>query len=756
MQYVNLPTSGLKNVNLSSFSIEARNPQNTIDTNFNGSVTLSKLSGNGTMSGTLIKSFVNGIATFNDVQFDIADTYTINASATGLPQVTSGNIVISDAIVYQKITSLNDLTDGEYVIVADGNNAMNNTVTSSKLGKTSVTVLSNQISDATPEIVWTITTDNGNIKTIYNSNSNKFISGTSSTNLTLVDAVSTVGQKWEATFVSNLFRLINQQDTSRGIYYNGTSFGRYATSIVDNSSYFAVSLFKKVYVSTTIWNGSSWSNGTPTNTKDAAINGVYSGAGFVSKSLTVNAGKSVEITSGGAIETGAVTNNGSILIKDGANFNHSSYSGSGAFSLEKATTSELNKYVFWSSPVAGQNMYNLYTSPSPFVMAYNTATDYYDTLANPTTGDFGKGYSVKVPVANGLASFTGTPNNGTQTVTVNNTVNSNGNAYNLIGNPYPSNLDLENFYLENTSNVGQTFYFWSPNIGDNTQSGATATVNPGWAVYNANTTTWSRAASGNNTIIRPGQAFIVKALTTGVVFNNGMRTVSNTGVSFFNKNTASGAEGKYWLQLAMPNQTAFQMAVTYGQGASNAYDNADSKLMSVGNDNIYSIAEGNKLAIQGRANFANTDVVTLGNKHSLNGNYTISLVGKTGIFDNGQIIYLRDKQLDTYTDLTQQDYTFAAGQGEFANRFEIVYQPQGALATVETTKGDLRVYRDGEVFVVENAAKLDKITVLDASGRVVKVLQPNAKKVVVEISAKGMYLFNILCQGKEQVKKVIK
>jgi hypothetical protein len=49
MQYVNLPTSGLKNVNLSSFSIEARNPQNTIDTNFNGSVTLSKLSGNGTM-----------------------------------------------------------------------------------------------------------------------------------------------------------------------------------------------------------------------------------------------------------------------------------------------------------------------------------------------------------------------------------------------------------------------------------------------------------------------------------------------------------------------------------------------------------------------------------------------------------------------------------------------------------------------------------------------------------------------------------
>ena len=210
------------------------------------------------------------------------------------------------------------------------------------------------------------------------------------------------------------------------------------------------------------------------------------------------------------------------------------------------------------------------------------------------------------------------------------------------------------------------------------------------------------------------------------------------------------------LVWAMPNQTAFQMAVTYGQGASNAYDNADSKLMSVGNDNIYSIAEGNKLAIQGRANFANTDVVTLGNKHSLNGNYTISLVGKTGIFDNGQVIYLRDKQLNTYTDLTQQDYTFAAGQGEFANRFEIVYQPQGALATVETTKGDLRVYRDGEVFVVENAAKLDKITVLDASGRVVKVLQPNAKKVVVEISAKGMYLFNILCQGKEQVKKVIK
>jgi hypothetical protein len=275
-------------------------------------------------------------------------------------------------------------------------------------------------------------------------------------------------------------------------------------------------------------------------------------------------------------------------------------------------------------------------------------------------------------------------------------------------------------------------------------------------VYNANNPTWSNASGGSNSIIRPGQGFIVSGLATSVTFNNAMRTVSNTGVSFFNKNVNSTDAGKYWLQMALPNNTAYQMAVTYSAGGSNALDGYDSAMMAVGNDAIYGALGTNKLAINGRASFVNTDVVTLGNKNSVAGNYTISVVKTEGLFATGQAIYLKDKLLNTVTDITNQGYTFAAPIGEFTNRFEIVYQAQGALATVETTKDGLKVYRDGEVFVVENTAKLDKISVVDAAGRLVKTITPNAKKAVVEIPAKGVYLLNINSQGKEQTKKIIK
>ncbi|WP_187477517.1 T9SS type A sorting domain-containing protein [Amniculibacterium sp. G2-70] len=754
IEFVNVPSSALLNTNLASFTVQAKNSQNSVDTNYSGSVTLSKVSGSGTLSGTLTQSFVNGIATFNDIKFDAQDTYTISAATSGFTTITSGNIMVSNAIVYKKITSLTDLTDGEYVI-ADANDAV--IATNGLNSGVFTTVASNanngQIVNPSTNTIWNIIQSNG-VFTIQSVANLKYLGYNSSTNLNAPDSVTDNNQRWSITYNTDHFTVANVGTSTRILKYNSAlatpGFKAYTSSTQSPE----VSLYKKVF--TTTWQSTnSWSNGTPSATKDAVIDAAYSGAGFTANSVTVNAGKSLEISSD-AVVTGAVTNNGSITVKDGANFKHSSYSGSGTFTLEKATTADANKYVFWSSPVAAQNMYSIYTSPSPFVMAYNTATDYYDTLANPTAAAFGTGYSVKVPVAQGLATFTGTPNNGTQSVTINNTTNSNGNAYNLIGNPYPTNLDLAAFYLENLSNVGETFYFWNSSTGNNTTQTGAATGNPGWAVYNANTTTWSAAASGSNEIIRPGQAFIVKGLTTSVVFNNDMRTTTNTGVSFLNRAANTTNNGKYWLQMTNPANTYTTIAVTYGQGASNAFDAYDSKMMSIPNDAIYTTVSDKKLAIQGRADFVNTDMVVLGNKFAAAGNYTISLAKVSGLFENGQAIYLRDKQLNTYTDLTSQAYTFVSTTGEFTNRFEIVYQPQGSLATAEVKKDELKVYRNAEVFVVENSTNIDAVVVLDAAGRVVKSLKPQAKKAQFELNTKGVYLVKVISGGKEQSKKIIK
>ncbi len=92
---VTVPSTGTVNTNLASFTVEARKADNSLDNTYTSNITISKASGTGTVSGTLTKAAVNGVATFNDIQFSSAGTYTISAASSGLTGATSGNIVIS-------------------------------------------------------------------------------------------------------------------------------------------------------------------------------------------------------------------------------------------------------------------------------------------------------------------------------------------------------------------------------------------------------------------------------------------------------------------------------------------------------------------------------------------------------------------------------------------------------------------------------------------------------------------------------------
>ena len=92
--FVNVPVSGQQGINLSPFTVEARRVDNSVDLNYIGEITIAKASGTGNISGTLTKTGVSGVATFNDIQFDASGAYTISASASGLTDATSGPINI--------------------------------------------------------------------------------------------------------------------------------------------------------------------------------------------------------------------------------------------------------------------------------------------------------------------------------------------------------------------------------------------------------------------------------------------------------------------------------------------------------------------------------------------------------------------------------------------------------------------------------------------------------------------------------------
>lgn len=666
-------------------------------------------------------------------------------------------VTVNTAIVYTKISSLIELSDGEYVVVSNGTNAMNNNnaTTTNKLQATSITVNTNSIINPDDTIVWVIETDNSNVKTLRNKASNTYVSGGGgNTNITLSSTVSGNEQKWEASIVNGLFRLSNQLQVTRALIYNGSVFGQYATSNVNGSTYFDLELYKKEAApASTTYAGGSWTNGAPNSPDtDAVISENYNGAGFTAKDITVSSGAALTISSTETITAANITveDNANFIQEDGSTLNLT-----GTMTLNKNATSDAAKYVFWSSPVQNQNVYGIYPAGTPqFVMTYNSDTDLYPTVANPTIAAAGVGYSVKVPVSATAAQFIGAPHSGNISVSLDNAANANGNTWNLIGNPYPSNLNLQSLY--NGGGIGSSIYFWDNISATNTTQQQAATT---WAVYNAANGTWSNTGNaglgidGNNNLVKPGQGFIVQATAPSITFTNAMRSAATA--NFINKGMNPG-EGKFWLKLATPSGTQFQTAITYGGGALNTLEAFDSKVMSVGANGIYSYLGTDKLAIQGRDYFVNTDVVILGNKHSASGQYTFSLAGKTGLFDAGQAIYLKDKQTNIYTNLQTDSYTFLSDALEQQDRFEIVYQPQAALGTAETVKTETVVYKDGDHFTVKASEKILSIEVYDAAGRHIGTVKPDSTTAQVTAGSRGMYLLKIKTVNSETVKKVIK
>ena len=508
----------------------------------------------------------------------------------------------------------------------------------------------------------------------------------------------------------------------------------------------------------TVWNGTAWSNNVPTSNVNAVIDGDYTGSSFTANTITVNSTKTLTINSGQSITTGNLTNNGMIIVNDGSNLLQTSsgvYSGTGTFTVNKNGLSALNKYAFWSSPVALQNLSAIYgTGNTPsFITEYDTTTDYFINAAS-TTSIVGKGYSIKTPSVSNV-SFTGTPNNGTQTYTLATT----GSGHNLVGNPYSSNLDLVAFYNANSSRISPTFYFWDNTSNSVTVQGGTTSVNIGYATYNASSQTWVQApgivAVPTGSVANIGQGFFVTSTNTAdtsLSFTNAMR-VATVG-TFFNKNNSS-TEGKFWLRLNSSYNSNNTFAVAYLNSASNSFDQYDSKAIGIGSDAFYTMADAQKLIIQGKSAFNINDVVPVGSKHFQNGNFTISLAQKEGIFNNGQAIYLHDKDLGTYTNLQNGNYSFTANAGEFANRFEIVYK-LNVLGTTEVQKDSFEVYREGEDFFVRNDKNIETVEVFDASGRKIMQVNPKAKLVRVKLDAKGLYILKAVSAGKEYSKKIMK
>jgi len=326
-------------------------------------------------------------------------------------------------------------------------------------------------------------------------------------------------------------------------------------SVAGTSCSVALGTSSTVSLDSTTWNGTTWSNGAPTSSTAVIFAASYAiSSDFAACNISVSSGATVSVASGSNVSLyGAinVATGGTFTLNNNANLYQSDASATNTGNIVvKRNTNPLIRldYTLWSSPVSGQQLFAFspLTSISPTIRfyTYNTTTNLYNSVTSPASTNFtiGTGYLIRLPYNHPTApaiwtgSFTGVPNNGTQTVTLNNIAA--GQRYNAVGNPYPSPISIAQLATDNASNIESTMYFWRKT---NNAS------NPSYCTWNTSSDTFGSDGEAYATsplgVIQTGQGFIVeaKASATSMQFNNGQRIVDNAGQFFKSTSVATAS-----------------------------------------------------------------------------------------------------------------------------------------------------------------------------------------------------------------------
>lgn len=484
--------------------------------------------------------------------------------------------------------------------------------------------------------------------------------------------------------------------------------------------------------------------------------------------LTVEAGSALTINSGVTLKTNISTlnstsNSFSSLIVEGTII------GLVKYNRFASLVGPVGSNDLISAPLAGQNFAdfdsanaNLPASGTLRAFApYNTSAGAYQNYDLADDGaiilDLGKGYRAATTDGSTL-EFTGTAAN-TDILDIPISDAPAGNAWNLIGNPYPSYIDFETFFNLNkdefnSGGVYQAVYGYDGNSSD------------GWTVWN------SATIADPNTIelIAPGQAFFVKAKVGGgsVDFTTAMRTTGNTD-DFISGRQTNLDVALCSLSLTSASHTA-TTAIYFIEGTTRGLDvgyDAGAYSGSIGEFSIFSnlVADntGLELAIQSLPyNDLSDIVVPIGLNATATVGLSIGLDTNTTTLPQNINVYLEDTLENTFTLLNTSDYTFTPSTNlSGTGRFYLRYESQ-LLTTVKQPLDYLQIYTitSTKEIVVKGQLNFDTEAYLyDLHGRLVlsKDLDPSELSNIINVStiSSGVYVLKLLNNSHAKTVKVI-
>ena len=402
-------------------------------------------------------------------------------------------------------------------------------------------------------------------------------------------------------------------------------------------------------------------------------------------------------------------------------------------------------------------------------------------VINPGEGYTMKGTNTVEATQNYV--FKGVPNNGTYTFPVIK------GEHSLIGNPYPSAIDSEEFIKDNlsvsaggyaaTNVINGALYFWveggstshsySGYYGGyatrNLTEGAPPSVSP---ILIANLGT-SEFAEPPKQYMAVAQGFLILAEEDGdVVFKNSQRVfkTENSGESVHYKNTnLKNNPDKSIVRIGYDDPEGFHRQIVLGflpnSPADLGYNIAYDALMhSSREDDLYFTIDNdftNKYVIQGVGAFDESYEFPLGLNITEDGKHIIML---DAVENFSNAVYIKDNILNTTYNLSESNFEPNLPAGEYLDRFKLVFKAQNTLDVDEFGVNAIKVYyNDNNSIIINNlnSLKINKVAIFNILGQKIYQVKNDSleqREITIPFRKKdGIYLVNIESdQGKETYK----
>ncbi|MGS2725624.1 M14 family zinc carboxypeptidase [Psychroserpens sp. BH13MA-6] len=503
-------------------------------------------------------------------------------------------------------------------------------------------------------------------------------------------------------------------------------------------------------------------DGTYAVTDDVQINNmiVYDGAGITvekAKSLTINGDlvskDNVVLESDSDEYASLIVNNfviGDVLYKRHVN-----------------TTAAVGGNDLVAPPVYGESFIDFRAvNPNILSNATNTlflfgpfdkVTDTYVLYTNTETApmEAGIGYRAASTDA-GTFTFTGLVETGNVSVPIVNNGPTNP-EWNLVGNPYPSYIDLGEFLLANNTQF-------------DTQSagiyGYDGDASNGWAIWNQ-----AYADANPDAVITPGQGFLIASATNNgqIDFTPSMRRIGSSDDFILGRQSNSSEISHLQLDLYNTSEGHYKTDFYFTDNASNGMDfNYDASIygdQAPSDFALYShLLEENvgiDMAIQSLGFDALSSAVIPLGIHAEQGQQLTISISESTLPQNIEV-YLEDTLNNSFTLLNATDYTITpTGNINSIGRYFLRFNEETlSAASHEHTNLDIfTTVSPRQIIVKGYLMENTKVMINDLQGRLIKTVTLDASESLhyIDMSSfsSGVYMVSVRNKFQQAHEKVV-